>query len=73
MIATTQAPPPPIDWLAKTLTAAQAAPESVSRSALVSIACDVRRIADALNTPAQAPAVDTGWREYTPAQPVEAV
>jgi len=45
----------------------------ISATALVSIACDMRRIADALTAPAQAPAVDTGWREYTPAQPVEAV
>ena len=67
MITTTQAPPP-IDWLAKTLAAAQATPESVSRSALVSIACDVRRIADAMAAPTQAPAVDLGWREYTPGE-----
>ncbi len=67
MITTTQAPPP-IDWLAKTLTAAQAAPETATRNALVSIACDVRRIADAMTAPIQAPAVDLGWREYTPGE-----
>ncbi len=68
MITTTQAPPLPIDWLAKTLTAAQAAPETATRNALVSIACDVRRIADAMTAPIQAPAVDLGWREYTPGE-----
>lgn len=69
MIATTQAPPPPpIDWLAKTLAAAQAAPETATRNALVSIACDVRRIADAMTAPTQAPPVDPGWREYAPAK-----
>ena len=67
MITTTQAPPP-IDWLAKTLTAAQATPETATRNALVSIACDVRRIADAMAAPTQAPAVDLGWREYTPSE-----
>ena len=67
MITTTQAPPP-IDWLAKTLTAAQAAPETATRNALVSIACDVRRIADAMTAPIQAPPVDPGWREYAPAK-----
>ena len=69
MITTTQAPSsPPIDWLAKTLAAAQAAPETATRNALVPIACDVRRIADAMTEPTQAPAVDLGWREYTPGE-----
>lgn len=68
MITTTQVPPPPIDWLAKTLTAAQAAPETATRNALVSITCDMRRIADAMAAPTQAPAVDLGWREYTPGE-----
>ena len=67
MTTTTQAPPP-IDWLAKTLAAAQAAPETTTRNALVSIACDVRRIADAMTASTQAPAVDLGWREYTPSE-----
>jgi len=67
----------PTDWLSRCLAEAEAAPAAgggrISATALVSIACDMRRIADALTAPAQAPAVDTGWREYTPAQPVEAV
>jgi hypothetical protein len=70
--------PSPTDWLSRCLAEAEAAPSAggggrISATALVSIACDMRRIADALTAPAQAPAVDTGWREYTPAQPVEAV
>ena len=65
MMTTTQAPPP-IDWLAKTLAAAEASPETATRNALVSIACDVRRIADAMTVPTQAPAVDLGWRTYAP-------
>lgn len=66
MITTTQAPPP-IDWLARALSEGLSN-EAARRNALVSIACDVRRIADAITAPRQAAPVDPGWREYAPGE-----
>lgn len=64
--------PNPIDWL-RLAAAAAARTDPVARVAatplaLVSIATDLRRIADSVSAPASIEPTDRGWRIYTPAE-----
>lgn len=64
--------PNPIDWL-RLAAAAAARTDPIGRVAviplaLVSIATDLRRIADSVSAPAPSEPTDKGWRIYLPVE-----